>query len=156
MADDDLLRPTLSGTGEPPSLYNTTGFFLSSFFGGPVGAGIYGLANSYRLGRLKRDLPSVVVIVAASFWLLLFVERQGGLARLAELMDDRPDRAAQLAVRALGLACFGAIYLLHRQHHRAAQVTGAEAVSGWGPGIVAVLAGIAANVAILGRLTGHH
>jgi hypothetical protein len=156
LADDDLLRPTLSGSGEPPSLYSSTGFFLSSFFGGPVAAGIYGLVNSHRLGRLQRDLLTVLVIVATGCWLLLFVEAQGGLARLGELMGDRPARTAEIAIRAVGLACFGAIYLLHRQHYRAAQITGAESIPGWVPGIGAVVAGIAANVYILGRLTGHH
>lgn len=156
MAEDDLLRPTLSGTGKPPALYNSSGFFLSSFFAGPAAAGLYGLANSYRLGRLQRDLPSIVGLVAASFWLLLFANRHGGLAGLAQLLDDKPNRAIQIAVRALGLACFAAIYLMHRQHYRAAQVTGAASLPGWVPGIAAFLVGLAANAAMAKLLAGHH
>jgi hypothetical protein len=156
LAEDDLLRPTLSGSGKTPELYNSSGFFLASFFAGPVAAGVYGLANSYRLGRLNRDLPVIVPLVAACFWLLLFASRHGGLAGLAGLLDDRPGRAIQIAIRALGLGCFATIYLLHRQHYRAAQVTGAASLPGWGPGIVAVIAGLAANAGMISLLTGHH
>lgn len=156
MADEDLLRPSLSGTGNPPALYNSSGFFLSAFFAGPAAAGVYGLANSYRLGRLRQDLLPIVVFVAAGFWLLLFAHRHGGLAGLAELLDDRPQRALQIAVRALGLACFAAIYLLHRQHYRAAQISGATPIAGWVPGIAAVVVGLLANGALGTLITGHH
>ena len=65
MRNDDLLRPTLSDYQRVPELYNSTGFFLSAFFGGPMGAAIYGGANSHRLNRLHTDLPLLVVVVAA-------------------------------------------------------------------------------------------
>jgi hypothetical protein len=145
LADEDLLRPSLSDTANSPSLYNSSGFFLASFFAGPAAAGVYGLANSHRLGRLKQDLPAIVALVAGSFLLLLVAYRQGWVGSLAALMDDKPTRATQLAVRVLGLACFAAIYLLHRQHYRAAQVSGVDQVSGWVPGITAVIIGMLAN-----------
>lgn len=154
MADEDLLRPSLSDTANSPSLYNSTGFFLAAFFAGPAAAGVYGLANSQRLGRLKQDLPTIVALVAGSFLLLLVAHRQGGLASLAGLLDDRPARAAQLVVRILGLACFAAIYLLHRQHYRAAQVSGVDTLPGWIPGIAAVVIGLLANGAFALWLVG--
>ncbi|MDF3019450.1 MAG: hypothetical protein K0Q92_753 [Steroidobacteraceae bacterium] len=145
MADEDLLRPSLSDTANSPALYNSTGFFLSAFFAGPAAAGVYGLANSHRLGRLRQDLPTIVALVAGSFLLWLVAHRQGWVASLADLMGDRVTRATQLAVRLLGLACFAAIYLLHRQHYRAAQVSGVDSLSGWAPGIAAVVVGLLAN-----------
>lgn len=155
MADEDLLRPSLSGADEAPSLYSSTGFFLVAFFAGPAAAGAYGIANSMRLRRWRQDLPLVVAVVAASFWLLLFANRHGGLLAFAELLGDRPARAMQIAVRALGLACFAAIYLMHRRHYRAARVTGVEPVSGWVPGIVAFVIGLLANVALDEFLKGN-
>ena len=68
LSNDDLLRPTLSDYRKPPALYNSTGFFLSAFFGGPLGAAMYGTANCHRLGRLSRDLPVIVGITAVASW----------------------------------------------------------------------------------------
>jgi len=129
-------------------LFSSTGFFVVSFFAGPAAAGVYGLANSHRLQRWRQDLPVVIAVVAASFWLLLFANRHGGLTAFAELLNDRPARAMQIAVRALGLACFAAIYLMHRQHYRAARISGVQPVAGWVPGIIAFIIGLLANAAL--------
>ena len=59
-------------------------------------------------------------------------------------------------MRALGLASYGTIYLMHRRFFRSARVSGAKAVSGWVPGIAAVVAGYAANAAFLTWLLKHH
>lgn len=149
MADDDLLRPTLSGVRRTPALYSSTGFFLSAFFGGPLGAGVYGAINSHRLGRLQKDLPVSLALVASCFWLLTLAKAEGWLAGLVELLDDREPRALQFALRAAGLFCFAAFYTMHRQYYRAAQVSGAEPLSGWIPGLVALVAGVLANIAFV-------
>lgn len=156
MADEDLLTPSLSGAEEAPSLFSSTGFFLVSFFAGPAAAGAYGIANSIRLRRWRQDLPIVVAVVAASFWLLLFASRHGGLMAFAELLGYRPARALQIAVRALGLACFAAIYLMHRRHYRAARVTGVEPLSGWPPGVAAFVIGLLSIFALEELLEGNH
>jgi hypothetical protein len=154
--NDDLLRPTLSGLGRSPALYNSTGFFLSAFFGGPVGAVLYGGANSHRLGRLVRDVPTLLVILASAFLLPLMLHNWGWLPRLAALMGGADQRNYELLMRAVGLLAFGAIYLMHRQFFRAAKVSGTAEIPGWAPGIAAVLAGMAANSAFVSWLLKHH
>jgi hypothetical protein len=156
LADEDLLQPSLSGTRNAPALYNSSGFFLAAFFAGPAAAGAYGVANSYRLGRLQSELPKIIALVAGCFLVLVIASRNGWITGLAGLFDDRFSRAAQLAVRAMGLACFGAIYLMHRQHYRAASISGVDPLPGWVPGIAAVLVGLAANAAFTAWLKGHH
>ena len=156
MADDDLLRPSLSGTSNARALYNSSGFFLAAFFAGPAAAGVYGAAISYRLGRLRQELPVIVALVAACFLVLLVANREGGLTALAGWLGDKPARAVQLAIRALGLACFGAIYLMHRNQYRAAQVSGVDPLPGWVPGIAAVVVGLSANLALAAWMKGHH
>lgn len=155
MSNDDLLQPTLSGHTRPPSLYNSSGFFVASFFGGPLGAGIYGLANSHRLGRLAADLPAIGAIALAAYLLPIALHRWGALAALAGWLEVTPGRAGGVAMRALALLCFGAIYLLHRRFYRAARVSGVASVPGWVPGIVAVVVGLIANVALVTRLLHH-
>jgi hypothetical protein len=152
LADEDLLRPTLGGTRNVRALYSSTGFFVAAFFGGPLGAGVYGAINSQRLGRLRQDLPVSLALVASCFWLLVMANADGWLAGLADWLDDRPQRALQFALRIAGLFCFAAIYTMHRQYYRAAQVSGAPPLSGWIPGIVALVAGVLANIAFVGWL----
>ncbi len=149
MADEDLLRPTLGGIRQTPALYSSTGFFLSAFFGGPLGAGVYGAINSHRLGRLRQDLPVLLALVASCFWLVALASAEGWLAGLVDLLNDREQRAMQFALRAAGLVCFAAFYALHRQYYRAGQVSGVEPLSGWIPGLVALVAGVLANMAFI-------
>ena len=147
MSKDDLLRPTLSAYRKPPALYGSTGFFLSGFFGGPAGIAVYAGANALRLGRLARDLPIIVAVCASAFLAMLELHRWGGLASLAGYLGGSLERNFNLIVRACGIGCFGAIYLLHRQFFRAARVTGVEPLPGWLPGVAAVAVGLAANTA---------
>lgn len=155
MGNDHLLRPTLSDYRKPPALYGTTGFFLSAFFGGPVGAALYAIANSWRLGRLSRDLPVIVAITAAACLLLIESDRMGWLRQLGAYLDMSPSRSLNICVRVLGMACFSAIYFMHRTFFRAARVSGAERLAGWKPGIAAVLAGYAANIALAWWIEHH-
>jgi hypothetical protein len=153
---NDLLRPTLSDYRKPPALYQSTGFFLSAFFGGPVGAGVYAGANAWRLRRLARDLPVIVGIVAAAFLALLELHRAGALDALAGWLGGTLGRNLGMFLRAFGIATFGAIYFLHRGFYRAAQVSGMKPLPGWVPGILAVALGLAANEAFDAWILGHH
>jgi hypothetical protein len=147
LSNEDLLRPTLSDYRKPPALYGSTGFFVAAFFGGPVGAGIYAAANSWRLGRLWRDLPVIVALAAGAFLLLIVFNRIGFLDQLDVYLENSKGDSMPMLVRAMGIACFGAIYLMHRGYFRAARVSGANSLQGWVPGIVALVAGYASSIA---------
>ena len=155
MSNEDLLRPTLSDFRTPPSLYNSTGFFLSAFFGGPVGTAVYAIANSYRLGRVSRDLPVIIAITAAAFLLLIELQRIGTLDSLSAVLDGPLSRNMEIFLRALGIACFGAVYFMHRGFFRAARVSGVRPRPGWLPGIAAVVAGMATNIAFTAWIQHH-
>jgi hypothetical protein len=156
LSNDDLLRPTLSGYQRAPELYNSTGFFFSAFFGGPLGAAIYGAANSQRLGRLSKDLLLIASVMAAAFLAPYLLHEVGWLPRLSTAIGGRVMRNYELVVRAFGLLAYGAIYLMHRRFFRSAQVSGATEIPGWVPGIAAVVAGLAANYAFVSWLLKHH
>jgi hypothetical protein len=156
LSNEDLLRPTLSDFTRVPALYHSTGFFLSAFFGGPIGAGLYALANTARLNRLTADGAVILIVAAAAFLSPLEIARQGGLAALGELLGMDPRRTGELLLRVLGLACFGAIYFRQRRFFRAATVAGVKPLPGWVPGIAAVVLGILANRALLGWILKHH
>ena len=156
MNNEDLLRPTLSEYSRPPALYHTTGFALSAFFGGPVGAAVYSLANTTRLSRLRQDAPVIVIVTALAVLVPMMMVRFGQFDALAELAGMTTRRTGELLLRGLGLACFGAIYLLHRRYFRAARVSGVKALPSWPVGIAAVLSGWAANAALLVWILKHY
>jgi hypothetical protein len=156
LSRDDLLRPTLSEFRRAPALYNSTGLALSAFFGGPLGAGIYGAANTFRLGRLPQDLTVIVVLVAAGFLIPLELQRLGILQDVVSFFGAGTERGYGIVLRALGLACFGAIYLLHRRFFRAAKVAGSKSLAGWLPGIAGVALGLGANTVFIDWFLKHH
>lgn len=150
---NDLLRPTLAAYRDAPALYQTTGLALSAFFGGPLGAGIYGAANSFRLNRLARDLPVLLALVLAAFAIPYVLEKLDWLRPVTEYLGARGE---VVLLRALGLLCFGAIYLMHREFFRAAQVAGATPLKGWVPGVAAIVAGLVANALFVRLILDHH
>jgi len=156
LSNDDLLRPTLSDYTRPPALYHTTGFAMSAFFGGPVGAAVYALANITRLSRLRQDAPVVVILTALALLVPMMLVRAGYFDALAEFAGMTPRRTGEILLRGLGLAIFGAIYLLHRRFFRSARVSGVEALPSWPVGIAAVLSGWAANATLLAWILKHH
>ena len=156
MSNQDLLRPTLSDYSRPPALYHMTGFALSSFFGGPVGAAIYALFNTARLSRLKQDGAVIFALCAAAVLVTLQLAKGGGLQALADIAGMSQQRTGQLLLRALGLACFGAIYFLHRKFFRAARISGVKPLPSWPLGLGAVACGWLANAAVLAWILKHH
>lgn len=156
MSNDDLLRPTLSDYRQVPAIYSSTGFFLSTFFGGPASAAIYGLFNSYRLSRLATDLPVFLALSGAAFFVVFLFQQGGQMAWISELVGDAPRPSVEFVLRALALACYGAIYLMHRKFFRASQVSGIKPLSSWVPGIAALLLGYLANQAFIEWILKHH
>jgi hypothetical protein len=156
LSNQDLLRPTLSDYTRSPALYHTTGFALAAFFGGPVGAAVYSLANTTRLSRLKQDAPIVVILTALALLIPMMLVRSGQFDALADFAGMTPRGTGEILLRGLGLAIFGAIYLLHRRFFRSARVSGVKALPSWPVGIAAVLSGWAANAALLVWILKHH
>jgi hypothetical protein len=156
LSNEELLRPTLGDYQRVPGLYNSTGFFLTAFFGGPLGAAIYGGANSRRLGRLGQDLPQLVLVVAGAFLLPYVLHETGWLHDVAASMGGSVARNYGLFLRGLGLLAFGAIYLMHRQFFRSARISGTKEITGWVPGITGLVAGFGANAAFVTWLLKHH
>jgi hypothetical protein len=156
LANDDLLRPTLSDYRQVPAIYSSTGFFVSTFFGGPVGAVFYGLCNSQRLHRLWSDFAPFLALAAVAFGVVVWLQQGGQMDALGELIGSDPRRTFEIVLRALALACFGAIYFMHRRFFRSARVSGVKPLSSWVPGIAAVLLGYFANQAFIDWILKHH
>jgi len=156
LSNEDLLRPTLSAYSRPPALYHTTGFALAAFFGGPVGAAVYSLANTRRLARLRQDAPVIIIVMALALLVPMMLVRAGQFDAFANLAGMTRSTAGEVLLRGLGFVCFGAIYLLHRRFFRAARVSGVKTLPSWPVGIAALASGWAANAALVNWILKHH
>lgn len=153
MADsnrDDLLRPVLGDNhGAPVAMYSATTGYMASFFGGPIGGAIVALVNSQRLNRLGADWWVAVVALASTSLLLYWELRLGG----AEWLEAKVGGGAErLLLRAMGIAFFGLIYLLHRRYYRNMTLLGVQPAPGWVVGIVAIVLGVISMAVIAGTL----
>ncbi len=150
MALDDLLTPSLASARDVRSLYSVRACFLVAFFGGVYGAVVMGVANSLRAQRLLRDWPLYLLAVLAWTAFLWWYTRAvflGAPPPWAELFG-KPSRTLSYVGRAVGLACFGLIYLRHRVLFRAAETLGVAAPSPWKIGILAVAVGAVATAGL--------
>jgi hypothetical protein len=126
---DDLLRPSLqaSDAGQK-AIYSTTAGYLTAFFGGPFAAIGMSALNAWRLGRLRADALAMVAALALTFTVFAFLLRPDAFGQ--------PDleittRSIRLATRVLGLALFGAFWLLHKRYYRGMQLLGLPPPNPW-------------------------
>ena len=139
---DDLLQPSLSIekiAAAPPS---TQAMFLTSFFGGPIAAVMMIAVASFRLRRLVRDLPLLIVLLGAPIgafaWLQTSVAAEG--IRLW-IQSNVGSSGFEFLIRLAGLMCFGIGYWLHAQAHRNSALLGLKAPNGWLVGVPCIVIG---------------
>jgi hypothetical protein len=147
---DDLLRPSLSGTSAPATaIYSATTGYVAAFVGGPVSAAVIALTNSWRLRRLTKDWPLALLAMALLYAMLSWELRSGGDEWLTRHLGASGPRAFNGVV---SLLFFCGIYLLHYKSYRSMQLLGIKAPSGWLPGILAIVIGIGVTFAFVAVL----
>lgn len=148
--NDDLLRPSLSGTNvQATAIYSATTGYVAAFLGGPVAAAVIALMNSWRLRRLSKDWPLALLAVALLHAMLWWEYRQDGGKWLSEYLGPSGPRVLHSVV---SLLFFCGIYLLHYRSYRSMQLLGLKAPSGWVPGIIAVVIGFSVTFAFVAIL----
>jgi len=150
----DLLRPSLSDPQQLASApYTLQASFFSAFFGGPFAAALMLALNSYRLGRLRRDVGWVVLVAAAFFaWLVFIYTTAAGHALQQQMTDWVGGRSMALAERLMALLAFAASTALHRREQRSADLFGLKRPNGWVAGIALIVIGSAAAIGLTAAL----
>ena len=98
---DELLKPSLESS-EPVSILSSGALMGSAFFGGPVAVTIVATMNSISLGRLTKEWPMIVGVLAIGAIAVYFLGNY--------VFDGLADaRSVRLAARAAGFASFGAV-----------------------------------------------
>jgi hypothetical protein len=147
---EDLLKPSLGQSDSPAnSIYSARTGYIASFFGGPLGGAIIALANAYRLKRLKVDWPIGVLALAVTIGPIGWWMRGG--AQWAAAYGGRD--AAQVGFRVVGLGFFAVVYAWHRRYYRNMTLFGIKPPTGTLIGLVAVVAGLATEAAIVAALS---
>jgi len=142
--NDDLLRPSLSGTNAAATaIYSATTGYVAAFLGGPIAAAVIAMLNARRLRRLSKDWPLALLAVALLYAMLSW-QLRGGSRWLEHYLGPTGPRAFQSVV---SLLFFCGIYLLHYRSYRSMRVLGLKAPPGWVPGIIAIVIGIGVTLA---------
>lgn len=147
---DDLLQPTLGRPDSPAaSIYSARTGYVASFFGGPLAGATIALANAYRLKRLRSDWPLGLIAIAATVGPMWWWLRGGAQWVTAHTGGS----ISGVLLRALGLGFFALVYGWHRQYYRNMTFLGLAPPSGWVIGIVAVVSGVAVEIALAAVLS---
>jgi cytochrome bd-type quinol oxidase subunit 2 len=132
-----LLQPTLSRDSIVSKPYSVGALIAAAFFGGAFAVLVLGGENSRRQRRLTRDLP----------WLLLGLAAWLGIALLpfldsfsSTIADHRA--MARLVNRGAGFVLAGVFYCLHRRNYRTMATMGLAPPKPYGPVAAAVISGI--------------
>lgn len=139
MSDTDLLAPSLSATPRT-AIFSVNAMIAAAFFGGAFAVPLLAIENSRRLSRLGKDLPWLVLGLAAAALALLLVLRSTDGAQFSSEL--------RLMSRALGFAFVGACYWLHRQAYRSLKMIGIEPASPWLAVFATVLLSLAISIAL--------
>ena len=130
--------------------YSVPAFAVSSLFGGPLSAVAFAAIEARALGRLRRDLPWLLLGIAAVL-LVSVLAADRGLLDLA--LRDLGTRALptweHVAYRLAAFGYFAAYWWLHRNERRELAAAGVEPVPGYAAGLVALLIGLVSGTLLL-------
>ncbi|MCE2946152.1 MAG: hypothetical protein ACK515_14170 [bacterium] len=145
----DLLQPSLTSARVERSPYSQQAHVLSAFFGGPLSALAMSGINAYRLRRIEKDAPWLIVamVLYLSFEVWLAID-PGGQDFVRWAGSWAGSNALTYVTRALALAFFAIGTVMHRREHTATDLMGLKRPSGWILGFGLVAGGILATTAL--------
>jgi hypothetical protein len=150
MDREALLRPSLTAGDSMQAPPSTQALFLTSFFGGPGAAAAIVSVGSFRLRRLVRDLPMLLVLLIAPLGLIAWLQIAEPAAGAREwLTESLGNSALTYVYRAMGLFCFAVGYAMHREAHRNSDLLGLKRPNGWIVGLVCIAIGYAFSLGAL-------
>jgi hypothetical protein len=138
-----------------PRLYSTPAFAVCSIFGGPLSALSFAAIQSRAMGRLRRDLPALLlglaVVLAGSVW-----SASAGLLRqaLVDLGTSHVPVLLHIAYRLIAVAFFLVYWRMLLPERRRLLQTGLAPEPGYGAGVVALLIGLVGGTLLLLALRG--
>jgi hypothetical protein len=130
--------------------YSTPAFAVCSLFGGPLSAVAFATIQARAMGRLQRDLPWLMLGLAA---ILAATSHAAGSGLLREALADLGTRHVpaplHLAYRVVALAFFYAYWRIQRPDRDRLRRAGVQAEPGYAAGVVALLIGLVGGTALL-------
>jgi hypothetical protein len=127
--------------------------FLTSFFGGPGAAAAIIAVSSYRLRRVIRDLPLLIILLLAPLGFIAWLRLSPAAISLREWTATHVGNSGYtLLYRALGLLCFGIGYWMHAREHRNSELLGLKAPNGWWVGLPCLAIGYGLMVLALAAM----
>jgi lysylphosphatidylglycerol synthetase-like protein (DUF2156 family) len=147
----ELLQPSLDRASRLSAApYSLQTGIWSAFFGGPPAAIAMIGINAWRVGRWRRDLTWVALLVVAYVaWIFFMYATPAGAEWRATLAGWLGGRAMAYCERFLAFMVFLGGMLLHRSEQRSADLFGLKRPNGWLMGILLIVVGFVAGALLL-------
>jgi hypothetical protein len=133
-----------------PRLYSTRAFAVCSLFGGPLSAVAFAALQARAMGRLRRDLPWLLLGLAL-FLAGAYILAETGL--LGEAMTDlgttHVPLVSQLVYRLVALGFCFAYWQRQQPEREQLMAAGITPEPGYGVGVVALLVGLVGGTLVL-------
>jgi energy-converting hydrogenase Eha subunit A len=133
-----------------PRLYSTRAFVVCSLFGGPLSAVAFAALQARAMGRLRRDLPWLLLGLAL-FLAGAYILAETGL--LGEAMTDlgttHVPLVSQLVYRLVALGFCFAYWQRQQPEREQLMAAGITPEPGYGVGVVALLVGLVGGTLVL-------
>lgn len=130
--------------------YATPAFAVCSLFGGPLSAVAFATLQSHAMGRLRRDLPALLLGLVAIIGAAYYAASSGLLREaLSDLGTRNVPAPLHLAYRAAALGCFYAYWRRLRPHRDRLIRDGVPAEPGYAAGLVSLLIGLVGGTLLL-------
>jgi hypothetical protein len=136
--------------GRAIRLYSAPAFAFCSLFGGPLSAVAFATIQSRAMGRLRRDLPWLLLGLASCVVAAQQAATSGLLREaLADLGTQHVPAPLHLAYRVAALVFFYLYWRLQRPHRERLLRAGVKAEPGYAAGVVALLLGLLGGTLLL-------
>jgi hypothetical protein len=139
----------------PPRLYSTPAFAVCSLFGGPLSAVAFATIQSRAMGRLRRDLPWLLLGLLLVLAAALFAAMSGLLQEALEDLGTQHVPVMTHVVYRIAALVFFYIYWLRLLPDRDRLIrAGVPVEPGYAAGVLALLFGLVSGTAVLLVLRG--
>lgn len=130
--------------------YSTPAFAVCSLFGGPLSAVAFATLQSHVMGRLRRDLPALLLGLLAIIGVALYSASSGLLREaLADLGTRNVPGPLHLAYRVVSLGFFYAYWRRLRADRERLICDGIAAEPGYAAGLASLLIGLVGGTLLL-------
>jgi len=139
---DSLLEPSIKHSGSQKPMFSITSHFLVAFFGGPIGLTLFSMISIFRIGKLRENIITYILlsVISIGFTAFVFYLYLTGWPNWLMIMESEASSLKNV-IKIFSVILCGAIYLLHKHYFSISRLSG-EKGNPWVAGITCVITGM--------------